>query len=329
MLVSFFEPEAPLENPTLASVVSVMFGISEAESDVRVALQDGPSRFLSFLGTRDLALATADAICKLADDGHARFPVGPQEASELVCDYLTSIFGDASTARIGAQNVYSFQRFVYNVTAAVTAYYGAHDKRGVSRSVWIPTLRRAVELVAIVADTVKGWTSASTGGGSLWSSWHVLAYSLEMTTGTILVEGGRYVRYLPFLVVCDVISGHALKTRDVCSPRCIIDYRSSAFAWCACSEAWKYTMECCRSTPFSEHTTSAQTFLQVCEMLWTQPRDVSIDLPTRPSSPRASHGAREGGGVKRAYDSPPEPETRKATRRSPAQAGANLRRLAL
>lgn len=312
-LCSFHDNTPCNQNKMLTSVVNVMLGCSEVVEDVEAALRHGPVRFLSYLGGIELPCAIARAICSRADDMHTTFSVSSTEITDLVKHYLEHTFRTSSTSGIGARETYNFQRLVYNVSARVVSFYDSeltHCKRG--KEECVSALRRGTELVAIFADAIKRWMPVSPWFDGWWTKWHVLAYVLEMTSGTVLSEGNQKWYRPSFLVFCDTIAGHALEERDRMSTSCITDYKSSSFAWIACSKAWNSVLASCHGTKTSMWTLNSRTFLTVTEEMFNNPM-ASFDTPTRPSSPKYAEAPVRSNEKKRHYVSP-ESERKVASR---------------
>lgn len=309
-LCSFSENAPQTQNENLTSVVRVMLGFSESVHDVDLALREGPVLFLSYLSGVELPAAVAAVVVERADDMHSAFPISSTEISELVKHYLEFSFHTASTDRIGAREAYNFQRLVYNVAACVVASYESELAHGHgSKEVHLSALRRATELIAIFANSVKQWMPVSPWFDGWWTKWHVLAYVLEMTSGTVLSEGNKKWTRLSFLVFCDSIVEHALEERDKMPTNCITDYQSSSFAWVACSKAWVSVLGSCSDGSVRAWTPNAVAFLKVVDTMFNSP----LAPPSRPASPK--HSTSPAGAVnekKRRYNSPVS-ERKKAT----------------
>jgi hypothetical protein len=314
-LCSFCDATPYLEDETMTSIVSVMLGLSEEETDVSVALRWGPIRFLSYLAGVDLACSVARVVCDEADAGESSFPIPFDDVRQLIEYYLVSRFNTSSTVRIGAQGAYNFQRLVYNTSACVVSYY--HDKlrccqnNKEARSTHVRALRRATAMVAEFADAVKDWLPVSPWIGGWWTRWHVLAYTMEMTTGTILCEKPREPHTLAFLVFCDTVVEHVLCEWRDASFQSIADYHSSSFAWCACSKAWQTTLRNGRHLSTPEFIPHAHTFLTVTANVFNSTGIPSSEFQSRPSSPHIADGAsslnrkpRSSGKRAHEYDSP-------------------------
>ena len=301
-LCSFSNVTTYDRDETATSIVAVMLGISEAERDVSVALKDGPANFLSYLRGTTMACAIAEALCERAEAGEAALPVEPHDVEVLIKHYLESRFQTSSTARIGVHGAYNFQRLVYNLSACVVAHFHAKLGSGscAGKREHVASLRRAAALVAEFSESLKHWLPVSPWVGAWWTRWHILAYVLEMTSGTVLADPPSEPHSLAFFVFCDAIVENVLREWDDASPQNVTDYRSSSFAWCACSKAWQSTLRQGRQLYAAEWTPNAATFLTVANNV--------LNPPTMPGSPvagdAASRSAEEPVGSKRKYDSP-------------------------
>ena len=326
---------------TMSSVVRVLLGLSESVEDVRRALVDGPKLFVSYLAAPTFADSIAAALVDRARRGHDALPIDLPEVTELVQHYLETRFV-ASTVRIGADGAYNFQRLIYNVCAC----------RGASASVRaedaddITTLRRATCLTAEFADAVKRWLPVAPWVGSWWSSWHVLCYTLEMTVGTELsADAPKTPHPLAFLLFCDVIVEHVLAEWDATAApiASVTDYRSSSFAWVACSSAWSRVLgSCCKCRATAALTPNASAFLAAAATVFAAPAPTPAPPPaspmrddqSRPMSPSDRRLAGGGGKRKAAtaglvYSSPgSDAGARRATARVD-RAGVTFPKLAL
>jgi hypothetical protein len=295
-------------DPTMASVVRVMLGVSEAHSDVRAALADGPSEFFLLLATTDFASCIAETIVQRASGGYSSLPVGHGDVTELIRHYLESRFFESSTTRIGARGVYNFQRLVYNVCAGVVARLPLSPEFAAAER--IATLRRATAIVAEFAEAVKCWLPVSPWVGKWWTRWHVLCYVLEITHGTELsTEKPNSPHPMAFLIFCDEIVKHVLLEWDTSAPmaQSLTDYRSNSFAWCACSKAWHRVLSSCCDQSNAIKLPNAMAFVSATSNAFavscappTSP--LRADVQSRPSSP---HDAKTSAGKRRlAYASP-------------------------
>lgn len=329
------------DDATMSSVVRVLLGLSESAEDVRRALVDGPKLFVSYLATPAFADGIAAALVDRAWNGYDRLPIDPPEVTELVQHYLETRFFVASTVRIGADGAYNFQRLIYNVCACVVARF-ADVRAGDADDVI--ALRRATCLVADFADAVKLWLPVAPWVGSWWSSWHVLCYVLEMTVGTELsADAPKTPHPLAFLVFCDVIAEHVLAEWDTTAApiASITDYRSSSFAWVACSSAWSRVLgNCCKWRAAETLTPNAAAFLAAAATVFAAPTPtptpaspVRGDAQSRPMSPSdrrsvACTGKRKAATAAVPYASPDsDTGARKAAAR--VDRGGPLPKLAL
>ena len=306
-LCSFSENAPQTQNENLTSVVRVMLGFSESVHDVDLALREGPVLFLSYLSGVELPAVVAAVVVERANDMHSAFAISSTEISELVRHYLEFSFHTSATDRIGAREAYNFQRLVYNVAACVVASYESELAHGHgNKELHLDALRRATELVAIFANSVKEWMPVSPWFDGWWTKWHVLAYVLETTAGTVLSEGNQKWNRLSFLVFCDSIAEHALDERDKMPTNCITDYKSSPFAWTSCSKAWTSVLGSCSAGSL---TPNAAIFLQIADTIFNSP----LAPPSRPVSPKHSPNLAEVvNDKKRRYNSPVS-ERKKAT----------------
>jgi hypothetical protein len=306
-----------------------MLGLSERVHDVDLALTEGPMRFLSLLEEgSELAFAIASAITKRADHGYVEFPVGSKDISDLIGHYLESTFHTSATSRIGAHGVYNFQRLAYNVSACVVSFYDEELRtRSRSKLEIVLSLRRSTELVAIFAGSLKTWMPVSPWFGEWWTQWHVLSYVLEMTSGTVLSESNSKWHRLSFLVFCDTIAGKALYERDTTSTHCITDYKSSSFAWCACSKAWQCALASCKRNGILEWTPNASIFLTVASNMFNSPVE-TMEAASRPASPGNGERAQSYNQIKRKYESP-ESDRKVAQRAVVCGVGSPVRSLTL
>jgi len=288
-LCSFSHPHTHVDDSNLTSIVNVLLGLSESEVDVTVALEIGPINFITYIAGTSFASLVAEAICRRADDGHSTIPVEQDDVRALIEHYLKARFQTSSATRIGIHGAYNFQRLIYNISACVVAYY---DRPDLSNTEHLASLRRAVLIVAAFSDAVKNLQPVSPFVGNWWTSWHVLAYAIEMTTGTVLSQDSRS-QSLAFSVFCDTIMANVLQEWDGSSA---IEYKSSSFAWCACSNAWQRTLG---SHPHLKYTPNSVAFLSASSNILNPP-DVEVVARTRPASP----SAKTAGHAKRNYESP-------------------------
>lgn len=309
-LCSFCNVTTCGRDETMISIVNVMLGISEAERDVNIALKDGPTNFLSYLSGTALAHAIADALCARAEFGRSSLPVESEDVEVLIKHYLEARFHTSSTARIGVHGAYNFQRLVYNTCACVVAHFQAKINASSCecRKAHVASLRRATAMAAEFSEALKHWLPVSPWVGVWWTRWHVLAYVLEMTSGTVLCDKPAEPHALAFLVFCDTVIENVLREWDDASSQSVTDYRSSSFAWCACSKAWQSTLRQSRLLSSSEWTPNAFTFLTVANNVFNPPM-VPVEYHSRPGSPitRDSplrYRKEESRGLKRKYESP-------------------------
>ena len=124
---------------------------------------------------------------------------------------------------------------------------------------------------------------------------------------------------------CDTVIENVLREWDDASSQSVTDYRSSSFAWCACSKAWQSTLRQSRLLSSSEWTPNAFTFLTVANNVFNPPM-VPVEYHSRPGSPITRDsplGYRKEGsrGLKRKYESPVSVKT-VATRTSARDVGS-------
>lgn len=290
-------------------IVRVLLGMSEERSDVEVTLREGPMRLISLLANSDMAHHIADCIVERANEGFCDFPIQVSEIEELFHYFLEAVFKTTEPYRIGSHNCYNFQRLCYNVAACTIAHFSTHSTA--PRHVLVPTLHRATHLVAAFAGAVKHWFPASPWFGQAWTRWHALAYSLEMTCGTVLQEERRDHSF-EFLVFCDTIAKHAL-----CERGAITEYTASSFAWCACSRAWQSTLAQCDVRGVRDWTPHALAFVDIATSLFESPAE------SRPATPHA-HSEEVGGKRARPEDVSPPVKSRFARVRKGAAVPRSL-----
>ena len=286
-LCSFSQRQLPIHDTTMISTIRVLFGISESAVDVKIALERGPLNFLQYLSGTNLAASIAEIICRRATDGQSSLPVASIDVESLIEYYLEARFHTSSANRIGVHGAYNFQRLIYNTCACVVAHYNHELLTSGDKHEHLASMRRAVVIVADVADGLKKWLPVAPYIGGWWTKWHVIAYALEMTTGTVLCETSHTQQTLAFSVFCDTFIQHVLNEWDGFS---VTNYKSSSFAWCSCSKAWQKTLGNHR---YLTWTPSSVAFLTASKNVLNPPE---IEYHTRPASP--------SGSAKRKYNSP-------------------------
>lgn len=276
-LCSFRQPPpSQLEDgcKLVQSIVAVLLGESSNRSDIDATLRHGPSHLISELGGVRLPHEISRVIYARAVAGLDKFEYTLSQPTALIEHFLESVFGSVNINRIGNQS-YRFQVLIYNLSACVCGCFSAQNN-ALEREEWVPALQRATRLVACFAEVVKQWLPLSPDVAK-WTRWHTLCAVLEMTNGTILVEGNSKAHDFVFLVFCDEILRNVM-LED--TPGSVFDYESSAFSWCACSSAWAFVA----CTPQSKYSQSGTEWLHKFSVL--RNARTSPVQQQRPSSPR-------------------------------------------
>ena len=345
-LCSLTDAVEPTSNKEMASTARVLLGVSETRADVQTALKYGRLHFVDFLATRSFASTIASILYTQANNGERSLPVTPSDIREVIQHFLQFEFDSASVERIGMRCSYDFQRFGYNCVVCILALYETRLKELPScRSAVVGALRRAIGMCADVVEAIKVWMPVAPWLNGWWTKWHAIAYIFEITTGTLISRDAKFP--FCFSIFADIVAENARAEKESLptSAEIVTQFKTSTFAWIACSTSWTRAFEVCNKEFGMLWTPNVSLFLTDVKLAFAHPSSHSSSqqsshllsqLPsqppsqpsTRPSTPIADDicKKRSAAAVAAAYVSP-ETERKHARRSNSKSATPKVLRL--